>query len=294
MTGLVCVGLATFDTIAVVRERPGPDERVLAEELVSAGGGPAATAAVTAARLGTPPTFVGVVGDDPEGQRALDGLRAEGVDVAATRVEPGRATGASVVICERDTATRTIYHRSPGQLHLSDTTTQTIKAAQWVHVDHVGWPIVSNVLRDMDPARRPKVSVDHGNPVREPRPEIVDLYVPTIERLRSDHGDRPLYELLDRCDAAQVVATLGGDGAIGLDSRGAFWEVSALSVPVMSTLGAGDVFHGALVASVFRGDDLHTAMTYANGAAALSCRAADGRSAIPKHDELVQFLEGNR
>jgi sulfofructose kinase len=58
----------------------------------------------------------------------------------------------------------------------------------------------------------------------------------------------------------------------------------------VSTLGAGDVFHGALLAYLVRGALLRDALAAANGAAALSCRALDGRSAIPTLDELERSL----
>src|ERR687895_789091 len=44
------VGAATLDGIALVPRFPQPDERLVAEEIAYAGGGPAATAAVAAAR----------------------------------------------------------------------------------------------------------------------------------------------------------------------------------------------------------------------------------------------------
>ena len=47
---VLCAGLATRDTIWRVPEYPRPDGRVVASEVVVAGGGPAATAAVTLAR----------------------------------------------------------------------------------------------------------------------------------------------------------------------------------------------------------------------------------------------------
>ena len=41
----VCVGVITIDTIALVDKYPGEDERVIADEISRAGGGPAAVAA---------------------------------------------------------------------------------------------------------------------------------------------------------------------------------------------------------------------------------------------------------
>jgi sugar/nucleoside kinase (ribokinase family) len=58
----------------------------------------------------------------------------------------------------------------------------------------------------------------------------------------------------------------------------------AFPVDVVSTLGAGDVFHGALLAQLVRDVPLPDAL--ANACAALSCRALDGRSAIPTGEEL--------
>jgi sugar/nucleoside kinase (ribokinase family) len=60
---------------------------------------------------------------------------------------------------------------------------------------------------------------------------------------------------------------------------------------VVSTLGAGDVFHGALLASLVRQASLDAALRAANAAAALSCRALDGRSAIPTLDELERSID---
>jgi sugar/nucleoside kinase (ribokinase family) len=53
---VVCVGLATQDATLAVPRHPCADDRVIASKLVVAGGGPAATAAVTLARLGVPTT----------------------------------------------------------------------------------------------------------------------------------------------------------------------------------------------------------------------------------------------
>jgi sugar/nucleoside kinase (ribokinase family) len=59
---------------------------------------------------------------------------------------------------------------------------------------------------------------------------------------------------------------------------------------VLSTLGAGDVFHGALLAAVVRGLALPACLSYANVVAALSCHGLDGRTAIPTHAEAAKHV----
>jgi len=79
--------LATLDTIVAVPRHPAPDDRVVASELVVAGGGPAATAAVALARLGVPTYFVGNVGDDDVGDAIRSSL--DGVDVSELATTAG-------------------------------------------------------------------------------------------------------------------------------------------------------------------------------------------------------------
>ena len=60
---------------------------------------------------------------------------------------------------------------------------------------------------------------------------------------------------------------------------------------ILSTLGAGDVFHGAILAALFKGEPLASALKIANIVAGLSCRGLDGTSAIPSSAELQTYLE---
>ena len=107
------VGAATVDSIALVPAFPHPDQRVVADELVFAGGGPAATAAVAAARLGVAAAFVGTVGDDADGRRIVEGLEEEGVDTSGVTVARGHRSGASVIVVDHGRGTRAICAR-PG------------------------------------------------------------------------------------------------------------------------------------------------------------------------------------
>ena len=51
MSKVLAVGVATLDRIVLVERYPGANERVVAKQTIQGFGGPAATAAVTMARL---------------------------------------------------------------------------------------------------------------------------------------------------------------------------------------------------------------------------------------------------
>lgn len=291
MDAVVFVGVATHDTIALMQRFPEPDERLVADDLCIAGGGPAATAAVAAARLGVPAAFVGTVGADEEGRRIVEGLQAEGVDVSGVTVAAGQPSGASVIVVDRSRGTRAICTR-PGPQPDVSAAAAAVLTSDWLHVDHLGWAPVAAMLSGRT-TTLPHLAVDAGNPIPGFTAADVELYVPTVEALRASHGDLDVDQLLATALATgphTVVATDGPRGSYAATREGERCHVPGVPAEVVSTLGAGDVFHGALVAAQVRGLPLRDCLAYANIAAALSCRGLDGRSAIPTHDEVAALL----
>lgn len=286
----VFVGVATFDAMALVPAFPGRDERLVADEVSYAGGGPAATSAVAASRLGVRSAFVGTVGDDANGRAVIEGLEAEGVEVSGVSIAAGEPTAASVVIVDRSRGTRAICNRPAPRIDVG-AGAQIISAAPIVHVDHAGWEPVHRAGLIQDPD---VLSVDAGNPVPGFDPRGVGLYVPTVEALRRIHGESLTVEELLAASVAQgcmvVVATDGSNGSSAYTRDGESAYAPAHAVEVLSTLGAGDVFHGALVAAVVRGLPLADQLSFANVTAALSCRGLDGRSRIPRLREVLDAL----
>lgn len=281
---LLFVGCATLDSIALVEDYPAADSRTVATDFATAGGGPAATAAVAAARAGAKTAFAGVLGTDEEGDRIIAGLEAEGVDTSAVVRDAGVKTGASVIVVSRATESRAIVTRPvpPVSFPAGSRFFDLLSAASWVHVDHLGWNAVagsSGLPSDL------AVSVDAGNPIPSFSPRGVALYVPTVERLRAEYGEaHPPAALLAKAvddGASAVVATAGSDGAWVLERDGTPFHVPATPANIVSTLGAGDVYHGALLAAVAAGLPLVDAAAFAGRTASASCAGLDGRSAIP-------------
>jgi sulfofructose kinase len=280
-TDVACIGLATADTIVSLRGWPQPDGRLLADEIVRSHGGPAATAAVTIARLGHRASMIGAVGDDERGAAVRDSLDSAGVDVASVTTLSG-ATAESVILLDRSEHTRTILHAAGVALDALDVAAQRrCDEAAWVHVDQAGYALVAGVGRD-------SVSVDDGHHIDALQVAGLGLYAPSRAALLKRYPGRGLGAAIEAAlieGAQRVAVTLGADGAVAANADGA-WRVAAPEVEVVSTLGAGDVFHGALLASLLDGRSLADALRRAVVASALSCRAPDGRGAIPDVVEL--------
>lgn len=284
---VICVGVATVDTIATVKSMPGEDERIVAEPFLIAGGGPAATAAVALARLGVAVGFCGVVGDDDAGVFVRNLLEREGIDTSWIVTSAGTSTPQSMVIVSRNSQSRTIIttpSHGPEPEHIPT------EASRWLHVDQTGYASTRAALR----SRRTAVSlsIDGGNPIEGLDLEGVELYAPTTASLARIFPATNIEESLraaSRAGARQVVATASGEGSYVL-VEGDMVLVQPYPVETVSTMGAGDVFHGAVLAGLVEGRNLVCATRRANAVAALSCRALDGRSGIPDAATTEKFM----
>ncbi|GAA3813511.1 PfkB family carbohydrate kinase [Cellulomonas soli] len=116
---LVCCGLVTLDVRQVVDRLPGPDEKVVADRLAVAFGGPAANAAATAVALGVSARLVTALGRGALADVVRAGLQAAGVElVDLLGDEPGtpavstvlvtRGTGERAVVSTNATGTRAL------------------------------------------------------------------------------------------------------------------------------------------------------------------------------------------
>ena len=291
----VCVGVVTIDTIALVDKYPSADERVGAQEISRAGGGPAAVAAVALSRLGIKSAIVGTIGDDADGKEVLRIFEKEGVDTSGISLGTS-ATAGSVIVASKEHSARAISTRQPMmQAPISEAAKKLIAQAQWVHVDHVG----INRLAELGISRGngPLISFDAGYGVETFDPISVDLFVPTDRQMALRYPGIDLAVALENDSTKAgntVVATQGSAGSAGFSPETGLVTAPGFTVDVMSTLGAGDVFHGALVAQLIQGFPLQEAMRRANAVAALSCTGLDGQSKIPTTTELDAYLEAHK
>ncbi len=317
---VVCIGSAALDVLMEIDGMPPEDGRITALDGMLAGGGPAATAAVALSRLGVSTELVSVIGDDIAGDLIIAGMTRAGVGTRFVDRGPGARSAVSVGLIRPSPAdTRSLVALSAmgARIDIGEDALEACRAAAWIHVDHAGWPLV-RWLR----ARgvRTPVAVDGGNPLTPADLSDADLYVPGMTELLRSTGcaemSGALQAAADRGAAATIV-TQGADGstylgpfdadapdadglfrerradpgpATGSDRTGHGAHVASPTVAVRSTLGAGDVYHGALLAGLLDGRSVRRAMAYASTAAALACRALDGRSAIPTHAEVLDHL----
>lgn len=289
---IICVGAAKLDLNALVDRFPHDDERMLAQSLTTGVGGPSITAAFAIARLGVPVGFCGVLGRDPAGDHIMNLLEQEGVSTRWVTRSNEVETCRSMNVISGSSGTRAII---TVQAPAPDISRVPQLKAQWIHFDDVGFSTSAAVRKSGVNGAR--LSIDGGNPIRDLVLDGIDLYAPTVARLAAEAGallaPRDLMQKAAARGARDVVATDGSKGSYVLSGE-SFECVPAFDVPVVSTLGAGDVFHGSILAALCLGKDLVEATRWGNACAALSCRALDGVTGVPRRPELEAFMKTQR
>ncbi|CAD6879566.1 Ribokinase (EC 2.7.1.15) [Methylomonas albis] len=285
---VLCIGHASYDLVFSVPHHPGTDEKIVADDLLGCGGGPAANAAVTVAKLGGKAGFCGYLGHDVYGDSHLRELEDHGVD---TRF---------VVRGESPTPLSTVLVKPNGQRALINYKGQT-SALPATAIDFDG--LAAKVL--LFDGHEPHISLRCLEQLSKPIPTVLDAgslhagtqalmtkveYLVCSEKFAVQYaGDENL--------ALSKLAQLAPVVVITLGERGLIWqrgqEQGSLSAPpivAIDTTGAGDAFHGAFAAGLAKDLSWIDLLRYASVAGAFCCSRMGARPGLPSLSEHEKLL----
>jgi len=94
---------------------------------------------------------------------------------------------------------------------------------------------------------------------------------------------------LRRDHHTMIVVTLGTRGAMLLEGD-VVHHVPAFEVDAVDTTGAGDVFRGAFIYAMLRGDGPLELLRFASAAAAVSCTREGAMDGVPTLGEVERVL----
>ncbi len=296
---VVGVGYTALDYLGMIPSFPRENHKLEMREFTVQGGGPCATAMVTASRLGLSTSFVGKVGDDYFGDCMLDELRREGVDISSVTVQAGKTSQFAFIMVDERSAARTILwsRGSVDGIGPADIDADLISGSGVLLVDSMepfGGAEAARIARE----NSVPVVFDAGT-LREGVKELLPLcdYIIASEVFADQiSGGGDVEEALDAIysySGEAAVITLGERGCVALSSGGMMSE-KGFELDAVDTTGAGDVFHGAFLYAILAGWDLRKACIFSNAVAGLKCLHLGGRAGIPGIEEVMSFLERQR
>jgi len=289
---VLCVGHASYDLVFTVDHQPDADEKTFAEKLISCGGGPAANAAVTVARLGPKSVFAGYLGSDVFGERHLAEFDQAAVNTDLL-VRGDSPTPLSAILVKPDGRRTVVNYRSATAPLPADS------------IDLSGWhprvilfdghePDVSLALIRTLKGRGISTVLDAGSVHRGALQLLKEVdYIVASQKFAHEYtGTEDPQQAalkLGRFHSA-VVITLGEAGLVWKtgDSSGV---LPSFPIDAVDTTGAGDAFHGAFAAGLASGKRWQELLTYASAVGALCCTRYGARPGIPSAGDVSEFLK---
>lgn len=289
---VLCVGHACYDLVFLVPHHPAADEKIFADGFISCGGGPAANAAVTVARLGFKAAFAGYLGNDPYGDWHWQELAEAGVETRF--ILRGQApTPVSAVLVKPEGARALVNYKGETRA-LPENAIDFLAAKPKVilldgHEAPLSIPLVERARAKGISSVLDAGSLHAGTERLMGR---VDYLVASEKFARQYLGRQDVEAALDRLAEIAPVAL------ITLGERGLVWKrgdvcgaLAAFPVEVADTTGAGDTFHGAFAAALADGMDWPSTLRYASAAGALCCTEAGARLGIPTGAAVRALLQ---
>ncbi|PKD38115.1 carbohydrate kinase [Methylomonas sp. EFPC1] len=285
---VLCIGHASYDLVFSVPHHPGADEKIVADDLLGCGGGPAANAAVTVSKLGGKAGFCGYLGNDVYGDSHLRELQDHGVDTQL------------IVRGISPTPLSTVLVKPNGQRALINYKGQT-SALPATAIDFDD--LAAKVL--LFDGHEPHISLRLLNQLSHPVPTVLDAgslhdgtqalmtnvdYLVCSEKFALQYASDENLALSKLAQIAPVVV-------ITLGERGLIWQrgqergsLNAPPIVAIDTTGAGDAFHGAFAAGLAKGLSWAELLRYASVAGAFCCTEMGARPGLPSFSEHQELL----
>lgn len=304
----------TFDIVALGEPlyelNQQPDGRFL-----GGFGGDTSNVAIAGARLGARAAYVTRLGGDMFGEAIARLWRDEAVDAGAVVVDPDAPTGLYFVTHD-DAGHHFTYRRKGSAASLmtpADVPAALIASARFLHVSGISQAISATAAASVDHAialagqAKVKVSFDTNYRAKLWSPQAAwmaaaraaasaHILKTSIEDSAALVGAKTPADIAGRfldLGSEIVLVTLGAEGvhvATGAGSE----TIRGRRVAAVDATGAGDAFTGALLAELARGVELHSAVCFANAAAALSTLGFGAIAPLPRRAEVERFLLGDR
>jgi sulfofructose kinase len=274
---VVGIGENSFDVVIRIPAPPvaGGKQPIISRQPLP--GGQVATTLCTCAALGLRTAYVGAFGDDEAGRQVRQTLADRGVDVSASvmRRAPNRS---AMILVDEQTGGRTVFHQQDAALQLEneDLPAGLVEGARVVHVDATYPGLAELAVRRARAAGRiVTTDVDGGDGDEISRALILAATHPVMAEhvplaLTGEADLKRALRMMRLPHHAMLCVTLGERGSAML-AGDTFYTAPAVSVAVVDTTGAGDVFRGAFIHALLRGDSPEEILHVANATAAMSC-----------------------
>jgi sugar/nucleoside kinase (ribokinase family) len=293
MFDVVGVGANSVDYVYRLPDFPAPDgprAKLRITHHAISPGGQTATTLCTCAAMGLAPTYIGAVGNDDNGELIRDELTNRSVDVSNLAIRDCDNAFAVILLDDQHGERVVLWDRaSLLELEPEEIDPEVIRGARLLHVDDADERaaiLAASIGRD---AGIPVTSdIERVGARTNELLSLITVPIFAEHVLEALTGEKDFERGLRAVKGSRhdmVCVTLGARGAMLL-AGDRIYKVTGIPIDVVDSTGAGDVFRGAFIAALLRGDGPQEILRFANLAAALSCTRPGAIGGIPALAEI--------
>jgi sulfofructose kinase len=294
---VVGIGENSCDVVLRVAGRVAPNAKLPVTARRALHGGQVATTLATCATLGLRAAYIGAFGTDADGASLRRALEQRGVDTSFCVERHVRGRSAVIVVDEQSGDRTVLSERDPDlDLRAEEIPEDVIASARALHVDDTDWAAAIAAARIARRAGIPVTSdFDHISAAASDLLAAVSVPIlaesmPTA--LTGETEPERALRALSRPEHQMICVTLGARGAMMLVGDRVYHS-PAFAVTVVDSTGAGDVFRGAFITALLRGDAPDQILRFANAAAAIACTREGALDSVPTSDEVSELCRAS-
>lgn len=293
------VGSINMDLILNMKKVPEVGENVLGTDYGYANGGKGANQATALAKLGAKVKMVGKVADDTNGNKLLENLKDNNIDISGISTD-GSQTGLAAIIIDVDGRNRIVVYEGANseidpQKAVSDMGTDIdLLLLQFETNENVVISCVNHAVKngittviDCGPAKNFALEKMQGATILSPN----ESETKALTGIFPDNQENILKAskiLKERSKAKFIVLKLGERGC-------SLWNGKELKLfppyksNVVDTTAAGDCFTSALALKYIKSGDIEKACDFGNKAGSIAVSRMGAQSSMPTIKEILNI-----
>lgn len=296
MKKVIVLGSINIDLVMETERLPHIGETILGQSIDYYMGGKGANQAVACSRMDCEVILYGSVGNDTFGEKAINHLKSEKINIDYIKKEKNIFTGtASIFRIKTDNSIVVL----PGANMLLEDIKELTELIERedvfitqleipIETVHKGLKLAneSGALTILNPAPFNKEILKFIDYVDIITPNETEFQGMVNSAIHEENFEQEMIKWSDQ-HRTKLIVTRGSRG-VSYVEMGEVITVPAKNVDVVDTTGAGDTFNGILSAQLLKKASLHDAVKLASIGASISTTTPGAQSGMPKYSDIHQ------
>ena len=297
-------GVFVVDLCFIANSIPEKGQTILGSQHIVGPGGKGSNQAIAAAKLNGRVNFITKIGNDKNGEMALNLYKELGMDTASIIQDKNLSTGVAGIMVNEKTGDNAIniIPGAAGTLTNDDIEKNLnfiAKAEIFLTQLETPYEVTSYALKKasenglttiLNPAPACKINDDDFKLIDFFTPNETEAEFYLNKKIKNEKDIKSASDEFLKKGIKNVIITLGEKGCYFANKKENFFiKAFKFKDPVIDTTGAGDAFNGAFAVALSKDLNIKEALTFANKVAGISTTKQGAAASMPSLEDLKNY-----